>query len=248
MPHSKRKKRQLEREKQRMEDQRIKVREIRPLTENQAEAMRLLEDDDRHVVFLEGPAGTGKTMLAVHEALQKMAEGVIDKIVLTRPMVESRNDFEADFGALPGNEVEKMDPYLRPLIENVKACLVDPTMFQQMLRDGRIEICALAFMRGRTFHKAACILDEAQNTSHPQVLMFLTRIGNGSYAYLAGDTHQSDTDFQDGLNYAIKHLEPGTDNTGMFGLATFTNRDVVRSKVVKAVLKKWPADTQKGAF
>ena len=179
-----------------------------------------------------GPAGTGKTYLAVAMAVKAFREHKIKKIILTRPAVEAGEKL----GFLPGDLQDKVDPYLRPLYDALFD-IMGFDSFQKKLEKGIIEIAPLAYMRGRTLDSAFIILDEAQNTTREQLKMFLTRIGNGSRAVVNGDVTQIDLprDTASGLKSAKNILD------GIEGIAfvNFTERDVVRHELVKKIIKAY---------
>ncbi|MDE7063947.1 MAG: PhoH family protein [Desulfovibrionaceae bacterium] len=187
------------------------------------------------MVFAVGPAGTGKTYLAVAMALAMFTQHRVKRIVLTRPAVEAGERL----GFLPGDLAEKVNPYLRPLYDALYDMMPQPKV-ASMLETGLIEIAPLAFMRGRTLNDAFIILDEAQNTTQEQMKMFLTRLGFGSRAVITGDTTQIDlpaqwgTDAQtrSGLIHALKVLE----HVRGIAIRHFTENDVVRHPLVGAIV------------
>ena len=184
------------------------------------------------VTFGIGPAGTGKTFLAVAEAVSELRKNQVSRIILTRPAVEAGEKL----GFLPGDLQNKVDPYLRPLYDALFD-IMGFDSFQKKLEKGVIEIAPLAYMRGRTLDSAFIILDEAQNTTREQLKMFLTRIGNGSRAVVNGDVTQIDLprDTASGLKSAKTILN------GIDGIAfvNFTERDVVRHELVKRIIKAY---------
>ena len=185
-----------------------------------------------------GPAGTGKTYLAVALAVAALKKKEVEKIILTRPAVEAGEKL----GFLPGDMQDKVDPYLRPLYDGLYDIL-GADAFQKYLTRGTIEVAPLAYMRGRTLNAAFVILDEAQNTTPEQMKMFLTRFGFGSKMVITGDITQIDlpTGKKSGLIEAAKILKgvPG------IGIATFSELDVVRHKIVGAIIKAY-ADYEGG--
>lgn len=191
---------------------------------------RYLECIDKHdVVFGVGPAGTGKTYLAVAKAIQAMKEGSVRRLVLVRPAVEAGEKL----GFLPGDFQAKIDPYLRPMHDALQD-LLDPRTRMRWLDSEVVEVCPLAYMRGRTLNQAFVILDEAQNTTVPQMLMFLTRLGEGSRMVVTGDPSQVDlpNNVTSGLGDALRRLP---DVEGI-GIARLTAEDVVRHKVVSRIV------------
>lgn len=203
---------------------------VRPRTRTQFEYLRALRQ--YHVVFGIGPAGTGKTYLAMAHALQSLRDREIDRIVLTRPAVEAGEAL----GFLPGALEEKVLPYLRPLYDALYEML-EPGESQKYVEKNLIEIAPLAYMRGRTLNRACVILDEAQNTSREQMLMFLTRLGNESHCVVTGDPSQIDLRpaWKSGLLEAMRLLR------GVEGIAftEFAKRDVIRHPVVQRIIEAY---------
>jgi phosphate starvation-inducible PhoH-like protein len=181
------------------------------------------------LVFGLGPAGTGKTFLAVAMAVEAILSGQVSRLVLTRPAVEAGERL----GFLPGDLAEKIDPYLRPLYDALSE-LIAPEKFHRLFERRLIEVAPLAFMRGRTLSGAFVILDEAQNTTGEQMKMFLTRLGPGSKAVVTGDPGQSDLPggCPRGLKDAMELL-PGLESVAFIH---FQNRDVVRHRLVRQIL------------
>jgi phosphate starvation-inducible PhoH-like protein len=189
----------------------------------------------RHeLVFGVGPAGTGKTYLAVVHAAQLLEKGEVDRIILSRPAVEAGERL----GFLPGDMREKVDPYLRPLYDALHD-VMPPERVERGLQNGIIEVAPLAFMRGRTLAHAAVILDEAQNATSMQMKMFLTRLGEGSRMIVTGDPSQVDlpNGMTSGLAEAVGLLE------GVEGVAVcrFTDVDVVRHELVARIVRAYEA-------
>jgi phosphate starvation-inducible protein PhoH and related proteins len=202
-------------------------RTIRPKTLNQK---RYVDAIDAHtVVFAIGPAGTGKTYLAMAKAVKALQDKEVNRIILTRPAVEAGERL----GFLPGTLYEKIDPYLRPLYDALHDML-DPQTIPQLLAQGTIEVAPLAYMRGRTLNDSFIILDEAQNTSPEQMKMFLTRLGFGSRIVVTGDVTQVDlpSGAQSGLRLVQDILE-GVDDVYFSRL---TSHDVVRHKLVADIV------------
>ncbi len=198
-------------------------RTIRPKTVNQK---KYVEAIDRHtIVFGIGPAGTGKTYLAMAKAVQALQSKRVNRIILTRPAVEAGERL----GFLPGTLSEKIDPYLRPLYDALHDML-DPDTIPKLLAAGTIEVAPLAYMRGRTLNDAFIILDEAQNTSPEQMKMFLTRLGFGSKMVVTGDVTQVDLPgvMKSGLR-VVQDILTGIEDVGFNWL---TAQDVVRHRLV----------------
>lgn len=204
------------------------MKEIAPRTETQEEYLDTIEDNI--VTFGLGPAGTGKTYLAMYQALchlwNKKDTG-INKIVLTRPVVEAGEKL----GFLPGVLEEKMDPYMRPLYDAMND-IVGIEAARDKMSKGIIEIAPVAYMRGRTFHNCFVILDEAQNCTYSQIKMVLTRLGDNAKMVISGDTSQSDLNGKSGLAKIVERLQETED----VGVTRFKGVDVVRSQIVKDVL------------
>ncbi len=207
-------------------------RHIEARTPGQAEYMRAMEKSE--LVFGLGPAGTGKTYLAVAKAVSMMIRGEVDRIILSRPAVEAGERL----GFLPGDLREKVDPYLRPLYDALHDMLPGDQVAKK-LAAGDIEVAPLAFMRGRTLASAFIILDEAQNTTPMQMKMFLTRLGEHSRMVITGDLSQVDLPpgTKSGLQDALDTLT-GIDEIGM---VRFTDRDVVRHGLVSKIVRAYDA-------
>jgi phosphate starvation-inducible protein PhoH and related proteins len=218
----------------------LRKRPVRARTAAQDAYIRALRR--QALVFGTGPAGTGKTWLAVAHAVQLFERKEVDRIILSRPAVEAGERL----GFLPGDMREKVDPYLRPIYDALYD-LMDPRIVERALQSGEIEIAPLAFMRGRTLANAAVILDEAQNTTTMQMKMFLTRLGENSRMVVTGDPSQVDLPpgQMSGLAEAVALLK---DVEGI-GHATFTAEDVIRhelvARIVEAYDKAAPAPARK---
>jgi len=199
-------------------------RTIRPKTVNQK---KYVEAIDKHtIVFGIGPAGTGKTYLAMAKAVQALQAKKVNRIILTRPAVEAGERL----GFLPGTLSEKIDPYLRPLYDALHDML-DPDTIPKLLAAGTIEVAPLAYMRGRTLNDAFIILDEAQNTSPEQMKMFLTRLGFGSKMVVTGDVTQ--VDLPNGMmKSGLKVVEAILTGIEDVGFNRLTAQDVVRHRLV----------------
>ncbi|CAA7621357.1 putative enzyme with nucleoside triphosphate hydrolase domain [Magnetospirillum sp. SS-4] len=209
---------------------RTRKRHIAPRTPMQADYIRAL--DKSHLTFGLGPAGTGKTYMAVAKAVAMMIAGEVDRIILSRPAVEAGERL----GFLPGDLKDKVDPYLRPLYDALYDMLPGDQVAKKLLA-GEIEVAPLAFMRGRTLANSFIILDEAQNTTTMQMKMFLTRMGEHSRMAVTGDPSQTDLPpgVRSGLADAIDILD------GMEGVSfiRFTDRDVVRHDLVTRIVRAY---------
>ncbi len=208
----------------------LRKRSVRARTAAQDAYIRAFK---RHsLVFGTGPAGTGKTWLAVAQAVQLFERKEVDRIVLSRPAVEAGERL----GFLPGDMREKVDPYLRPIYDALYD-LMDARIVERAMQAGEIEIAPLAFMRGRTLANAAVILDEAQNTTSMQMKMFLTRLGENSRMIVTGDPSQVDlpSGQTSGLAEAVRLLE-GVDDIGH---VTFTSADVIRHELVARIVEAY---------
>lgn len=204
-----------------------KGKTIQPKTLGQKEYINKIRNND--ITFGIGPAGTGKTYLAVAMAVRAFKKDEVSRIILTRPAVEAGESL----GFLPGDLKDKVDPYLRPLYDSLFEIL-GGDKFAKYLERGLIEVAPLAFMRGRTLDNAFIILDEAQNTTPEQMKMFLTRLGFGSKAVVTGDLTQTDlpSNKKSGLIHASNILK---DVQGI-GIITLTQRDVVRHELVQRII------------
>jgi len=210
---------------------RTRKKTIVPRSATQIEYMKALARHD--MIFALGPAGTGKTYLAVAQAVSQLMTGSVQRLILSRPAVEAGERL----GFLPGDMKEKVDPYLRPLYDALYDCM-PPEQVERRLASGEIEIAPIAFMRGRTLADAFVILDEAQNTTPAQMKMFLTRFGQNSRMVICGDPRQVDIpggDQMSGLKDAVDRLE------GIEGIATvrFTSADVVRHPIVGRIVEAY---------
>ncbi|MBO0829289.1 MAG: PhoH family protein, partial [Streptosporangiales bacterium] len=202
-------------------------RRIRPRSLNQK---RYVDAIDQHtVVFGIGPAGTGKTYLAVAKAVQALQAKQVNRIILTRPAVEAGERL----GYLPGTLYEKIDPYLRPLYDALHDML-DPDSIPRLMAAGTIEVAPLAYMRGRSLNDSFIILDEAQNTSPEQMKMFLTRLGFGSKIVVTGDITQ--IDLPAGTRSGLKVVREILDGVEDVHFTELTSRDVVRHQLVSRIV------------
>ena len=202
------------------------VRKVKPQNANQA---ALLETMAKHsLVIAVGPAGTGKTYLAISAAVEALEAGRVDRIVLSRPAIEAGETI----GFLPGDMHEKMAPFLRPLYDALNDRL-GSNRLKQMLADGAIEIAPIGYMRGRTLNNAFVVIDEAQNCTYNQIKMLLTRLGWHSTMVLTGDPDQSDLlQGMSGLSEITRRLEP----VPGIGVVRLTDHDIVRHPLVASML------------
>ena len=205
-------------------------RTIKPKTLGQKRYIDNIRKND--IVFSIGPAGTGKTYLAVAMAVNAFRKKEVERIILTRPAVEAGEKL----GFLPGDMQDKVDPYLRPLYDALFD-IMGPDNYMNNLEKGLIEIAPLAYMRGRTIDSAFIILDEAQNTTKEQMKMFLTRLGYGSKAIVTGDVTQ--VDLPRGKKSGLKQVEKILKNIPGIGFMYFDKKDVVRHKLVQNIISAY---------
>lgn len=208
----------------------INGRPIKPKTVGQSEYINAIRNN--MIVFGLGPAGTGKTYLAMAMAITAFKNGEVERIILTRPAIEAGEKL----GFLPGDLQSKVDPYLRPLYDALYQ-IMGADSFNKNMEKGLIEVAPLAYMRGRTLDNAYIILDEAQNTTPAQMKMFLTRIGFGSKVIVTGDMTQKDlaSNVKSGLEVAIKVLK----NIEGISFITLTSKDVVRHPLVMKIVQAY---------
>ena len=207
---------------------------VRPRTDGQARYVKAMADHDLTICI--GPAGTGKSWLAVGMAVSWLRQGTVKKIILVRPAVEAGERL----GYLPGDMIAKVNPYLRPLFDALND-MMDPEQVKRYMENDIIEVCPLAFMRGRTLTNAAIILDEGQNATIPQMKMFLTRMGNGSKIIVTGDITQVDLPPQtkSGLEDIVRRLK----NVERIALVHLDETDIVRHPLVQAILRAYEGPT-----
>lgn len=206
------------------------IRRVYPRTQGQAEYVNLLQTRD--MVFCTGSAGSGKTYLAVAEALRLILTHKKSKLIITRPVVEAGESL----GFLPGDLEDKIDPYLRPLRDAMETIL-PPESVKRLFEAGIVEVAPLAYMRGRTLNNAVVILDEAQNTTCAQMKMFLTRMGENTKVFVTGDPSQIDLPkkVESGLMHSINILYKIED----IGFMELTTEDVVRNPLVRKIVKAY---------
>ncbi|WP_405493048.1 PhoH family protein [Streptomyces sp. NBC_00096] len=214
-------------------------RTIRPKTLNQK---RYVDAIDKHtIVFGIGPAGTGKTYLAMAKAVQALQSKQVSRIILTRPAVEAGERL----GFLPGTLFDKIDPYLRPLYDALHD-MIDPDSIPRLMAAGTIEVAPLAYMRGRTLNEAFVVLDEAQNTTPEQMKMFLTRLGFDSKIVVTGDVTQ--VDLPGGAKSGLRQVQDILEGVPDIAFSRLTSEDVVRHKLVGRIVDAYEKydDSQDG--
>ncbi|NTZ42751.1 PhoH family protein [Altererythrobacter sp. SALINAS58] len=219
---------------------RTRRKTIVPRSAGQAPYMQQLARED--IIFALGPAGTGKTYLAVAQAVSQLMTGSVQRLILSRPAVEAGEKL----GFLPGDMKEKVDPYLRPLYDALFDCM-PPEQVERRIASGEIEIAPIAFMRGRTLADAFVILDEAQNTTREQMKMFLTRFGQNSRMVVCGDPRQVDIpggDRMSGLVDAVNKLE----HIEGIGVSRFTSADVVRHPIVGRIVDAYEGTDEERVY
>lgn len=205
----------------------VNGRPVKPKTLGQKKYVDMIRKNT--IVFGVGPAGTGKTYLAMAMAITAFKNSEVNRIILTRPAIEAGEKL----GFLPGDLQQKVDPYLRPLYDALYE-IMGAENFQKNMEKGLIEVAPLAYMRGRTLDNAFIVLDEAQNTTPEQMKMFLTRIGFGSKAVVTGDTTQ--IDLSEGRTSGLIDASKILSNIEGIGITTLTNKDVVRHPLVQKII------------
>ena len=203
---------------------------ILPRNKNQEQYTLKLLDQKKDIVFGVGPAGTGKTLLAVQVAVKMFKEGTVDKIIVTRPAVS----VDEDLGFLPGTLEQKMAPWTRPIFDVLRDYF-HAKEISNMIDEGIIEIAPLAYMRGRTFKQCFILADEMQNATENQMKMLLTRLGEGSRMAVTGDLAQADRIKDNGLIRFVQKLQ--ANNSDRLDIVHFAQGDIERHEAVKEVLK-----------
>tara|TARA_Y100000310_G_scaffold330985_1_gene403717 strand:- start:751 stop:1425 length:675 start_codon:yes stop_codon:yes gene_type:complete len=205
------------------------VKRLKPKTKNQADYIRAMAEND--VTICSGPAGSGKTAVAVGLACEYLIDKKVEKIIITRPVVESGKGL----GYLPGSFAEKIHPYLVPILEEMGKYFKGEEI-NRMRSEGIIEVCPLEYMRGRNFHRSFILLDEAQNATFEQIKMFITRTGRDSKAIINGDLQQSDLphSLRGGLDRCIESL----DGIRGVGISELDREDIVRNKLISTILER----------
>ncbi len=205
---------------------------LKARNERQAQYLRLLESKDVPIVVATGSSGTGKTYIASAFAMEHLQAGDFRKIILTRPMVGVD---DKHFGALPGDVLAKMSPWTQCIMDTL-CKYVTPAQFQNMISKGTAEVCAITHMRGRSFENCYIIADEMQNCTPTEMLMLLTRIGEGSKLVITGDPQQFDNGFQkNGLQDLLNRLKEAPQEG--IGEVHFTEAEVVRHPIIKKILR-----------
>lgn len=209
--------------------QRPRRKQLKPKTDNQDDYISCIRESD--ITFCSGPAGSGKTAVSVGLACEYFLGEGVEKIIVTRPVVEAGRGL----GFLPGGLTDKIQPYLVPVVEEMKLYLGIDT-YHSARSSNQVEMCPLEYMRGRNFHNSFMILDEAQNATYEQIKMFITRIGRGSKAVINGDISQTDLPLscEGGLDSCMDKL---ADVEGV-SICELTSRDIVRSGIISRILAK----------
>lgn len=207
-----------------------------PATPNQREYVDSIRDNE--VTICNGLAGTGKTLIAIHAAVELLEKGLYERIIIVRPAVEACGE---KIGFLPGGINDKMKPLVAPIIDNLRVFIKDEGYISTLMapEEMKVEVIPLAFMRGRTLNNCVAILDEAQNTSPEQMKLFLTRIGHNCKAIIEGDESQSDLDIKNGLEDII---DRSLDTIEGIGYVELGHKDIMRSAIVGKILSKYPKD------
>jgi len=205
----------------------LKQHHLTAKTPNQKEYIQSIKENQ--VVICSGPAGTGKTHIATSMAIMGLIKEKYEKVIITRPMVQAGEDT----GYLPGNIREKTAPYLRPIFDEL-LCYISNSDIATLMNSGQIEICPLAYMRGRNFHHCFIVADECQNASEKQLMMLLTRIGKGSKIVLTGDNSQSDLSYR--TQGGLVSCKNGLLNVEGIGIVELNTQDIVREPIVARIV------------
>lgn len=202
---------------------------LSPKTQNQAEYIRAIIESD--ITICVGPAGSGKTTVSVGLACEHLSHGKIERIIITRPIIESGRGL----GFLPGSFHDKIHPYLVPVMEEMNKYFAPPTI-EKLRKEEIVQACPLEYMRGRNFHNSFMILDEAQNATLEQIKMFVTRIGKNSRAVINGDLGQTDlpSHSKNGLRTCIDRL----DNLKGVSICKLTTEDIIRNRIISSILSR----------
>lgn len=216
-----------------MQRKRSNGRQLKPKTENQARYISSMLKSD--ITICVGPAGSGKTTIAVGLACKYLTENKISKIIVTRPVVESGRGL----GFLPGTFQDKIHPYLVPIFEEMNLYLSKQSV-EKFIKENVIEICPLEYMRGRNFHDSFIILDEAQNATYEQIKMLITRMGSKSKCVINGDIEQ--TDLPHSLSGALEEYIDRLDNLKGVSIVELERSDIIRNKIIASVLDRLEDD------
>jgi phosphate starvation-inducible PhoH-like protein len=208
-------------------------KDIKGKNTNQNAMIASMTNPNNILTIGEGPAGTGKTYIAVAAAVEALEEGEFNKIVICRPAVESGKKL----GFLPGDLGEKLDPFMRPIFDALHEFL-GKTKVDELMKEGAVEVASISHMRGRTFKNTFVMMDEAQNAEAEEILMFITRIGEGTRAVITGDPRQGDLGHNSGFEYLHRLLKAGGKNlSSVTNVVHFKPADVVRHPFVQAIIE-----------
>ena len=211
-----------------------------PKTLNQEEYVKYLNNENTKMIVSTGPAGCGKTLFACQKSIMQMKSEEINKIIITRPVVS----VDEEIGFLPGNIIKKMDPWTKPIFD-IFLEYYNKNELDLMLSNGKIEICPLAFMRGRTFKRSFIIADEMQNSTPNQMKMLVTRLGEDSRMVITGDLQQSDIFTDNGLNDFVNKIEKFNEQMEIIKIVKLESEDIERSNVVKKVIEIYDTSDKK---
>jgi phosphate starvation-inducible PhoH-like protein len=210
------------------------IANVVPKNLNQQKYVTLMHKTKPYIVIASGPSGSGKTLLATHTGIEKLKDGVIDRLIITRPTVAVGGD---DLGFLPGTLQQKLEPWVRPIYDVLMLHYTKNTV-EKMIKDGTIELAALTHMRGRTFTRSWIICDEAQNTTVNQMLMVLTRIGSNSKLIITGDPQQHDRGYDiNGFTDLIQRVD--FNQPSDIELVRFESTDVERHAIIPIILSMY---------